>query len=323
MRERLRKFLGNMFYKGRMPSSLIFYGKEGIGKRDMGFELAMSLLCLEGKYPPCGACSSCKYMKSFLRKKPEELRFYGEDRKGKKVYLYLQGDHPDFIYLAPERTEIKIDQIRGVKDFIYLSPALSKRKVVLIEPAHAMNPYAQNALLKVLEEPPYDTHFILITHRLEKILPTIKSRSFLVEVPPLSQEELKSITQTEDSLILELSEGSLRMVLELKEKAEVIRIAKDILQGDVGTLYKRALEVEGWSQEEQYLILRVLQAILHKNYIKSRNPQDRKALDAVSLGLEYLSKGIRLSLLFFQLRGGSKYVLHKGKVFGYQQDTSG
>ena len=97
------------------------------------------------------------------KKKTEELKFYGEDKRGKKVYLYLRGDHPDFIYLAPEKAEIKIDQIRGVKDFAYLTPALSKRKVIFIEPAEAMNPYAQNALLKVLEEPPEDTHFILIT----------------------------------------------------------------------------------------------------------------------------------------------------------------
>ena len=83
-------------------------------------------------------------MEDFKQKKTEELKFYGEDKKGKKVYLYLRGDHPDFIYLAPEKAEIKIDQIRGVKDFAYLTPALSKRKVIFIEPAEAMNPYAHN-----------------------------------------------------------------------------------------------------------------------------------------------------------------------------------
>ncbi|MFN3598277.1 MAG: DNA polymerase III subunit [Aquificaceae bacterium] len=323
MREKIKRFIAGMFYRNRVPSSLIFYGKEGIGKKDIGFELSMSLLCLEDKYPPCNKCQSCRHMKDFLQKKPEELRFYGEDKKGKRVYLYLQGDHPDFIYLAPEKAEIKIDQIRGVKDFAYLSPALSKRKVVFIEPADAMNPYAQNALLKVLEEPPPDTHFILVSQRIEKILPTIKSRSFLLEVPPLTQEELKAITQIEDPLILELSEGSIKMANQLKEKKHIIQTAKDILQGNTYTLYKKSLEIENWVLEEQVLLLKVLQAIIHKSYLESKNYQNRKALDTISLGLEYLSKGVRLSLLLFQLKGGDKHVLHKGEVFGPKQNTSG
>ena len=169
MREKIKKFLSSLFYQNRVPSSIIFYGKEGIGKKELGFELAMALLCLENKYPPCGSCESCRHMEDFKQKKTEELKFYGEDKKGKKVYLYLRGDHPDFIYLAPEKAEIKIDQIRGVKDFAYLTPALSKRKVIFIEPAEAMNPYAQNALLKVLEEPPEDTHFILMSSQLQKL----------------------------------------------------------------------------------------------------------------------------------------------------------
>ncbi|MFN3869989.1 MAG: DNA polymerase III subunit [Aquificaceae bacterium] len=322
MRERIKKFIASMFYKNRVPSSLIFYGKEGIGKREIGFELSMSLLCLEGKYPPCGECPSCRHMRDFLQKKTEELRFYGEDKKGKRIYLYLRGDHPDFAYLAPEKVEIKIDQIRGVKDFVYLSPALSKKKVVFIEPADAMNPYAQNALLKVLEEPPPDTHFILISQRIEKILPTIKSRSFLLEIAPLTQEELKSITQIEDLLILELSEGSIKMANQLKEKTHIIQTAKDILQGNVETLYKKSLEVENWDLQDQILLLKVLQALIHKSYMESKSYQHRKALDAISLGLEYLNKGIRLSLLFFQIKGGINDVLHKGKVFGPKQNTS-
>lgn len=323
MRERIKRFLSSMFYQNRVPASIILYGKEGVGKKDLGFELAMSLLCHEKSYPPCGNCISCRHMKDFLGKKKEELKFYGEDKRGKKVYMYLRGDHPDFIYLAPEKGEIKIDQIRGLKDFVYLSPALSKKKVVIIEPAETMNPFAQNALLKILEEPPQDTHFILITNRLEKILPTVRSRSFLIEVPPLNPEELKALTHIEDPLILDLSEGSIKTAMELKERMHILKVAKEIIEGDIITLYKRSLEVESWDQQDQQILLKLLQTILHKRYVENRSYSYRKALDMVSMGIEYLNKGIRLSLLFFQLKGGSKDVLYKGKVFGYQQDSSG
>ncbi len=322
-REGLKKFLGRLFYQRRVPASVLFYGKEGVGKRDIAFEFASSLLCLEEAYPPCGRCESCRHMQDFKEKREEDLLFYGEDKKGKRVYLYLQGDHPDFVYLKPERAEIKIDQIRGVKDFVYLRPALSKRKVVLVEPADTMNPQAQNALLKVLEEPPEGTHFLLIASRIEKVLPTIRSRSFLLEVPPLREEEIRALTGIEDPLILELSEGSLKMALKLKEDAELLKVARSILEGDVLTLYKRSLEVDQWDYERQSMLLKIIMAIVHRKYLETRDEGYKQALDKASLGLEYLSKGIRLSLLLFQLKGGVRNVLHKGKVSGYQQGAAG
>ncbi|MCS7170838.1 MAG: DNA polymerase III subunit, partial [Aquificaceae bacterium] len=271
MRDKLTRFLGRMFYSRRVPSSIIFYGKEGIGKRDIAFELSKALLCIEEKYPSCGRCESCVHMMSFDKRKDEELRFYGEDKRGKSVYLYMRGDHPDFVYLAPERSEIKIDQIRGVRDFIYLSPALSKRKVVLIEPADSMNPYAQNALLKILEEPPQDTHFLLVSNNLQRILPTVRSRSFVIEVPPLTKEELKTLTKIEDPALLELAEGSVKMAKRLKEDRELINTAELILEGKVLDLYKKALEVEKWEQERQYYLLRLLQSIYHRKFIETEN----------------------------------------------------
>ncbi len=323
MRERLKRFLSRLFHQKKLPASLLLYGKEGVGKKDLAFEFATAILCLQEMYPPCGGCPSCLHMQDFRQKKEEELYFYGEDKRGKKVYLYLQGDHPDFVYLKPEKAEIKIDQIRGVKDFVYLRPVLSKRKVVLIEPADTMNPQAQNALLKVLEEPPEDTHFLLVAHRLQKLLPTVRSRSFLLEVPPLSKEELREKTGIQDPLILELSEGSLNMALKLKEDKELLSSAKAVLEGDVLTLYKKALEVEKWDYERQALLLKIIISLLHKRYLETREEVYQQALDKASAGLEYLSKGIRLSLLLFQLRGGEKNVLHKGKVSGHQQGVSG
>ncbi|MCX8075785.1 MAG: DNA polymerase III subunit delta' [Aquificaceae bacterium] len=316
MRERLGKFLSGMLKSNRVPYSILLYGEEGTGKRDLAFEFATAILCLNKGYPPCGACESCKHMVDFQNRSFEELAFYGEDRRGKSVYLYLRGDHPDFVYLAPEKAEIKIDQIRGLKDFVYLSPALSGKKVILIHPAETMNPHAQNALLKVLEEPPQHTHFILVANALQRILPTVLSRSFLLQVPSYTQEELKDLTGIEDPLLLELAGGSVNMALKLKEDKELLQTARTIVEGDTLSFYKKALEVEKWEQERQRMLLKLLRNIFHKRYVEGKDLRDRRLLDMLSAGIEYLSKGIRVGLLIFQLRGGSRYVLHKGKVSG-------
>ncbi|RMH00358.1 MAG: DNA polymerase III subunit delta', partial [Aquificota bacterium] len=70
IQKRVREFLGKLFYQKKVPHSLLFYGKEGVGKKDIAFEFAKSLLCLKEVYPPCGECPSCKHMDHFTKAKP-------------------------------------------------------------------------------------------------------------------------------------------------------------------------------------------------------------------------------------------------------------
>ncbi len=113
------------------------------------------------------------------------------------------------------------------------------------------------------------------------------------------------------------------MALKLKEDKELINTAKALLEGNILTLYKKALEVEKWEYERQALLLKVIISLLHKKYLETRQEVYQQSLDKASMGLEYLSKGIKLSLLLFQLRGGVNNVLHKGKVSRHQQGASG
>lgn len=73
-------------------------------------------------------------------------------------------------------SQILIAQIRALESFVYVGGHLSNRRVILIEPAEAMNPSAENSLLKILEEPPSGVCFILVSDRWRKLLPTIRSR---------------------------------------------------------------------------------------------------------------------------------------------------
>lgn len=134
--------------------------------------LAQRILCAAPRDAAdcaCGECTSCR--------------------------LFASGNHPDFRHVIPEAdaldadaetadaadkkkasSQILIGQIRVLEDFIYIGGHLSNRRVILLEPAEAMNAPAQNAILKILEEPPSGICFILVSDRWRKLLPTIRSR---------------------------------------------------------------------------------------------------------------------------------------------------
>lgn len=303
MQQRANKLLENMYRLGRVPSSLLFYGKEGIGKRTTAFAFAKALLCMRGTFPACDTCPSCLHMNEFNRKPVEDLKVYSNKETGKKVFLYLQGDHPDFIYLQPEKDEIKIDQVRGARDFVNLKPALSSKKVVLIAPAESMNPYSQNALLKTLEEPPEDTHFILVTNMIDRILPTIRSRSYPVEFGELSQEEVQKITGVQDKVLLSLCEGSITKAKKLSEKRHLLNMAQSVFAGSILEVYKVSQKLEELDYEDQKLFLYILEVLLHRRLLEDKeNYQVYESLiDRILLVSDNLKRSVKLSLFVFYI----------------------
>ncbi len=125
------------------------------------------------------------------------------------------GDHPDIIVLthlpkddkeAGKRDEgkpyevnrnIKIDQIRAMQHRLTTRPTLGERRAVIVDPADDMESSASNALLKSLEEPPVGTFFLLVAHRLGRLLPTIRSRCRILRFPLVDDNEIDSILQRE------------------------------------------------------------------------------------------------------------------------------
>ncbi|ENT5106480.1 DNA polymerase III subunit delta' [Pseudomonas aeruginosa] len=131
----------------------LLYGPAGIGKRALAEHWAAQLLCQ--RPAAAGACGECK-----------------------ACQLLAAGTYPDYFVLEPEEAEkpIRVDQVRDLVGFVVQTAQLGGRKVVLLEPAEAMNVNAANALLKSLEEPSGDTVLLLISHQPSRLLPTIKSR---------------------------------------------------------------------------------------------------------------------------------------------------
>lgn len=166
--------------RARLPHAILFHGPAGIGKADFIETFAQALLC-ENVQPDgraCEACASCGWFvqhnhPDYRRVRPEALEDDpaaegegGENSEGEKKAKSSK---------APSK-EIKIEQIRGLADFMNISTHRQGLRVVVLYPAEALNMPASNALLKTLEEPPPGTVFLLASNSLDRLLPTILSR---------------------------------------------------------------------------------------------------------------------------------------------------
>lgn len=151
-----------------LPSPLahayILAGGSQEARRAFARRMTAAYLCV-GERPPCGHCLPCEKVE--------------------------KGIHPDVALLAPAegKREIVADQARALRSDAYIRPNEGKRKVYVIDPADAMNPVAQNALLKVLEDGPEYTAFLLLTGQPGQLLGTIRSRCETITLPPEEEQQ--------------------------------------------------------------------------------------------------------------------------------------
>lgn len=161
--ERLKTALAP-FFRENFPQSVILEGPSGIGKKTAAFEIAENLLCT-GANPPCGVCGACVRMRS--------------------------GSHPDYHLFNAEAELIRVNDVREIRRQSFIRPSEAAQKVFIINEAHRMNPQAQNALLKVLEEP-QETIFILLCVQAGQLLQTVRSRCVRFAMEELSEEQIKA-----------------------------------------------------------------------------------------------------------------------------------
>lgn len=212
----------------------LLHGPAGIGKRLLAEQLMALLLCqrpVEAR--ACGECKACQ--------------------------LLAAQTHPDHYVLEPEEVDkaIRVDQVRDLVGFVTQTAQLGGRKVILLEPAEAMNLNAANALLKSLEEPSGDTVLLLISHQPSRLLPTIKSRCVQQACPlPGRQQSLDWLAVCLPELAPELREqlltlaaGSPLAALKLHEQ-KVLELRAQVVDG-VKKLLKQQQSAsqlaEGWN----------------------------------------------------------------------------
>lgn len=162
----------------RLATTFLFVGREGIGKRTFALKLAQAMLCSrvpETKLEPCGVCPECTQVES--------------------------NSHPDLQVVSKpaDKSYIPVDTFIGDRDhrmrsglchFISLTPSGGKRRIAIVDDADWLNVEGANSLLKTLEEPSPGAVIILISTSLQRQLPTIRSRSQVIQFNPLSDEQV-------------------------------------------------------------------------------------------------------------------------------------
>jgi len=150
----------------RLHHAYLFVGPEGVGKRTVAMALALAIHCGDFHGDACGRCVNCAQIND--------------------------ANHPDVrvIEPSPGKKEITIQQIRELERELRYRSFSGRRKIAIVDPAVLMNPSAQNALLKTLEEPPENSLMILIAPNAGKLLPTLRSRCLRLTFAPLPRAEV-------------------------------------------------------------------------------------------------------------------------------------
>ena len=187
-----------------LSHAYLIAGGSGDSRAALADRLTAAYLC-ESPDPPCGQCRACRKAGA--------------------------GVHPDVYRAAPapDKREIAVDQIRSLRADAYIRPNEGRRKVYIIDPADAMNPAAQNALLKVLEEGPSYAAFLLLAERPGLLLDTVRSRCELLALPPEAPRSDPELVEQAGSLARLLLTGDELSIAQALVELELTKPKSDRL----------------------------------------------------------------------------------------------
>jgi len=163
----------------RIHHAFLFTGLEGVGRLSVALQFSMMCNCekitdIKQNTKPCKECRSCRRI--------------------------ISNQHPDMIQLRPDGATLKIDQIRAVRKKLAYKPVVARKRFVFIIKANVMTAESANALLKILEEPPANTIFILIVENQKDVLQTISSRCQQIRFRPCAEKQIFYDLITRDNL---------------------------------------------------------------------------------------------------------------------------
>lgn len=162
--EQAKRQLAADIDNGRFPHALLIEGEVGSGRKMLANIVARAAVCRGDGERPCGVCDACR-----------------------------KSDHPDVTVYGLESGSLSVDAVRAMRQEAYVLPNESAHRVMILADAQNMLPQAQNALLKILEEPPQHMVFILTCENRTQLLETIRSRCVCVALEPVEWDEAKPV----------------------------------------------------------------------------------------------------------------------------------
>jgi DNA polymerase-3 subunit delta' len=245
----------------RLPHAIIVSGVAGLGQLALAEHMVAAILCENLTEQHCGQCHSCQ--------------------------LLAAGSHSEHTVIRPEEIgkQIKIEQIRELKQKQTLTSTLSVWKTVIIEPADAMNINAYNSLLKLLEEPSDNTLLILVSSQVDKLPITILSRcqKYILRAPSQQQaiEWLNGQGQYENSHLVQLlalsSQAPLSVLnmLETDTLGYLKQIDHDfsaMVKGNINPV----ISAKEWQKYDLVLVFNYLQILVKNSVIKHSESDDNR-----------------------------------------------
>lgn len=224
----------NDYASGGLSHAYMIIGNTGAGKRTLTYAFAKLIMC-ESPHgnSPCNECAACRYFDSF-------------------------GTHPELTTVRlTDKASIGVEDIRKMSDGVYTAPYIGAKKVYVIENAEKMTAQAQNALLKIIEEPPEYVVFFLLTSNRYAMLQTVISRCRVLNMSRYSETALKNIALEHNS---QLSHDEINVLLhrcqglpgrlisfidaEDKARETVFDAVRAILNGDIDGIFEAAARLE-------------------------------------------------------------------------------
>lgn len=226
-----------------MPHALILSGIKGIGKSTFAFRVARCLLK--------NGIKDANQDSLFGDEAPAELKTLDIDKNDPVFSKVASGGHPDLLAIGRpldtkkgvQKSAIDVDTARKVTPFLRMTASDGGWRIVIVDDADTMNRNAQNALLKILEEPPPNTLIMLVCHRLGSMIPTIRSRCRVLNFAPLDEASLATLMTREvgNSLSNEDKE-----VLNFLSNGSIGQAQSLIESGGIETAHKILYILESW-----------------------------------------------------------------------------
>lgn len=224
-----RQFLESRLRRGTLPQTLLLEGGSEEERRALAKEIAAALVCVGAGERPCGVCRACVKSRA--------------------------NSHPDIKLYAPEKKNsiFKVETCREIRQDAFVLPNDGESKVYILEDSQNMNDSSENALLKILEEPPAGVYFVLTCDSRFSMLPTVLSRAVVLslagEACPFSAETLKTASNIAEAVVSPNELMLLRQTAPLEKDRDAIKTVLLCLSG----IFENALKLKnGGVAAEQF-----------------------------------------------------------------------